>query len=132
MDFSTTNWLAAGVAALAGFPLGMLWYGPLFGKAWMEASGVTMARAKAANPAITYPLVLILNLIATSSLSRFVAGGDIHTGAKLGLLVGTTFVAVGFGINYLFEFRPLRLWLINCGYLIVFFTVAGAILGAWH
>jgi hypothetical protein len=132
MNFSTTNWLAVGVAALAGFPLGMLWYGPLFGKAWMEASGVTMARAKSANPAVIYPMVLFLNLIATTSLSRLVGGGDMHTGASLGLLVGTTFVAVGFGINYLFEFRALRLWLINCGYLIVFFTMAGAILGAWH
>jgi hypothetical protein len=132
MDFSTTHWPAVAVAALVGFPLGMAWYGPLFGKAWREASGVTMARAKAANPALIYPTVLLLNLIATTSLSRFVGSGDIHAGTHIGLLVGATFVAVGFGINYLFEFRPVRLWLINSGYVTVFFTMAGAILGAWH
>jgi hypothetical protein len=43
-----------------------------------------------------------------------------------------TFVAMAFGITYLFESRPLKLWLINAGYQTVVFTIMGAILGAWH
>ena len=31
------NWLAVLLATLAGFATGGLWYGPLFGKAWMKA-----------------------------------------------------------------------------------------------
>ena len=52
MDAHTTapaiHWLAIVVAALAGFPLGMLWYGPLFRNAWMAATGVTMEQGRAA------------------------------------------------------------------------------------
>jgi uncharacterized protein DUF1761 len=41
-------------------------------------------------------------------------------------------MALTFGITYLFESRPLKLWLINAGYQTVVFTIMGAILGAWH
>ncbi len=48
------TWLAVIVAALASFPLGMLWYGPLFGKAWMAASGVTKETGRGVNPLKLY------------------------------------------------------------------------------
>ncbi|MFM9055456.1 MAG: DUF1761 domain-containing protein [Bacteroidota bacterium] len=44
------------LAALAPMPLGFLWYGPLFGKAWMRESGMTPEKAKSSN------LVKILSL----------------------------------------------------------------------
>ena len=34
------NWLAIGVAVIASFLLGGLWYGPLFGQAWKKEMGV--------------------------------------------------------------------------------------------
>ena len=42
---------------------------------------------------------------------------------------GLCWVAASFGINYLFERRPLGLWLINGGYHTLQFTVFGLILG---
>jgi hypothetical protein len=53
-------------------------------------------------------------------------------GLFAGFMAGFTFVAAAFGISYLFEFRPIKLWLINAGYQVVVFSVMGAILGAWH
>ena len=41
LDLSGLNWLAILVATVAAFVLGGLWYGPLFGKAWMAALGKT-------------------------------------------------------------------------------------------
>jgi hypothetical protein len=41
-------------------------------------------------------------------------------------------VATSFGINYLFERRNPRLFLINGGYHTVQFTVFGLVLGLWH
>ena len=35
--FSNINWLSVVVAAASSFLVGGLWYGPLFGKAWMNA-----------------------------------------------------------------------------------------------
>lgn len=34
--FSELPWLAMGVSLVAAFVIGSLWYGPLFGKAWMK------------------------------------------------------------------------------------------------
>jgi hypothetical protein len=42
------NWLAVAVSGVAGFPLGALWYGSLFGSAWMAATGITRERARQA------------------------------------------------------------------------------------
>ena len=40
-DIGTPQILDVLVTALAGFVIGGLWYGPLFSKPWMKASGVT-------------------------------------------------------------------------------------------
>ncbi len=37
---SQVNWLAVAVTAIVTFALGALWYGPLFGKAWLSAVGL--------------------------------------------------------------------------------------------
>ena len=132
MDLSMLHWPAVVVAALAGFPLGFVWYGPLFGHTWMEASGVTMARARAANPAKIYPIVLVLNLIIATGLAILIGQRDIRIGVHTGFFCSIAFAATAFGINYLFEFRPLRLWLINSAYMVLLFSVMGAILGGWH
>ena len=126
------NWIAVPVAALAGFAVGGLWYGPLFGKAWMQETGITMEQARAASMLRIYGTTFVLNLVAACSLAMFIGAGDMRFGAFAGFMTGLTFIATAFGITYLFEFRSFRLWLINAGYQVVIFTLMGTILGAWH
>jgi fluoride ion exporter CrcB/FEX len=52
-------------------------------------------------------------------------------GLFAGFMTGLTFVSTALGVIYLFEFRSLRLWLINAGYQIVIFSLMGVVLGAW-
>jgi hypothetical protein len=40
------NWLAVLVAAVVGFVISWLWWGPLFGKSWIKYSGISAAQAK--------------------------------------------------------------------------------------
>lgn len=129
---ASINWLAVIVAALAGFALGGIWYGPLFGKAWMHEVGMTEEKMRSANMLRIYGTVFLLNLIAAVSLAMFIGAGDLNFGLFAGFMTGLTFVAMALGVTYLFERRSLKLWLINAGYQVVFFTVMGAILGAWH
>jgi hypothetical protein len=127
------HWLAVIVAALAGFPLGALWYGPLFGSAWMAATGITKERARQANMAKIYGTTLLLNLIIATSLAMFIGPeANLTFGLFAGFMAGLTYVAAAFGITYLFEFRPFKLWAINAGYQVVVFSIMGTILGAWH
>jgi hypothetical protein len=129
---ANVNWLAVIVAALAGFAVGGVWYGPLFGKAWMQEVGMTEEKMRSANMVRIYGTVLLLNLIAAASLAMFIGGGDLNFGLFAGFMTGLTFIATALGVTYLFESRSLKLWLINSGYQVVIFTVMGAILGAWH
>ncbi len=56
---ANVHWLAVLIAPLLGFLLGGLWYGPLFGKAWMRASGVSEEQARASNN----PLLALLSSV---------------------------------------------------------------------
>jgi len=127
------HWLAVAVAAITGFPLGALWYGPLFGGTWMAATGITAERAQQANKARIYGITLLLNLVIATSLAMFIgAQSALLDGLFAGFMAGFTYVAAALGITYLFELRSLKLWAINAGYQVVFFSAMGAILGAWH
>jgi hypothetical protein len=127
------HWLAVAAAAIAGFPLGALWYGPLFGGAWMAATGITKERARQANMAKVYGTTLVLNLLIATSLAMFIgAQSNLQAGLFAGFMAGFTYVAAALGITYLFEFRPLKLWAINAGYQVVVFSLMGVILGAWQ
>jgi hypothetical protein len=133
MDLSTINWLAVLVAAVSTFLLGGLWYGPLFGRAWMAASGVTEEQARQGNMAKVFGVSFALQLIAALVLAMFVGPeSDATFGLLAGLSVGLCWVGTAFGVVYLFEQRPLGHWAVNAGYHIVSYTLMGVIVGAWH
>lgn len=126
------NWLAILVAALAGFVVGGVWYGPLFSKVWMRESGVNMEKARSVNKVKLFGTVFVLNLISAFSLAMFI-GENVtwRFGLFAGFMAGLTFVSTALAVIYLFEARSIRLWLINAGYQVVIFSLMGAILGAW-
>lgn len=131
--FANIHWLAVIVAAIAGFPIGALWYGPLFGSTWMAHTGINKERAQQANRVKIYGTTLVLNLVIATSLAMFIGSmATWHDGLFAGYMAGLTFVAAAFGISYLFEFRSFKLWAINAGFQVVVFSVMGTILGAWH
>jgi hypothetical protein len=130
--FAMVNWLAVLVAALSGFVIGSLWYGPLFGKVWMRLTGMTKEKGAQANMAVTFGGAYVLNVIAALGIATVSVE---HTGMMFALHVGLLgaffFVAPALGVIYLFEQQPFRLWLVNAGYQVVNFAAMGAIIGAW-
>ena len=126
------NYLAVALAALSAFLLGGLWYSLLFAKQWAALTGQSEEKLKSANPAIVFGGAFLLNLIAAFMLATVIAPVGVKFGALAGLLVGLSWVATSLGVNYLFERRPLGLWLINGGYCTLQFTAMGAIIGAMN
>ena len=123
--------LAAGVASMV---LGGLWYSPvLFGNAWMRASGITEERARSANMTKVMGTAFLLAILGAWVFAMFL-GPNPAPGfaAAAGLSAGLCWVAGSFGINYLFEQRPFRLFAINGGYHTLQYTLIGLILGLWH
>jgi Protein of unknown function (DUF1761) len=123
--------LAAGVSSML---LGGLWYSPvMFGKAWSAASGVTEAQQKSANMAKIMGTALLLSVIGAAVFAMFLGPRPAPAFATAaGLSAGLCWVAGSFGINYLFEQRSMKLFLINGGYHTLQYTLIGLVLGVWH
>jgi hypothetical protein len=133
MDLANINWLAVLVAALSTFILGGLWYGPLFGRAWMRASGMTEDRVNAGNKGLIFGLSFFLQFLAALVLDMFIgAEANLAFGTAAGAAVGIFWVATAFAVVYLFEQRSVAHWAVNAFYHIVSYTIMGAILGAWN
>jgi hypothetical protein len=125
------NWIAVALCAVSSLAIGGLWYSPaLFARSWQQSAGLNDEQVARGDPAIIYGGALVLSFIAAAVFAMFL-GSDMSAGAATaaGLSAGLCWVAASFGINYLFERRPLRLWLINGGYHTLQFTAFGAILG---
>jgi Protein of unknown function (DUF1761) len=127
------NWLAAIVAGtVSGLGLGFLWYGPLFGKAWMKASGISPSTTPQRSMMIPIIGSLILSVLAAIVLAMFIGKVTPLAGAGFGFHAGLFFAAGALGINYLWEGKSFTHWLINGSYMTVQFTIIGLILGLWH
>jgi hypothetical protein len=126
------NYLAVGLAALSAFVLGGLWYSLLFAKQWATLTGQSEEKLKSGNPAIVFGGAFLLNLIAAVVLAMFIGPLPVNFATLAGFAVGLCWVTASLGVNYLFERRPLGLWLINGGYCTLQFTMMGAIIGAFN
>jgi hypothetical protein len=77
------NWLAVIVAAVVHQALGALWYGPLFGTAWLAGMGKTREDIGAPGPA--YAVSALASLVAAVVLAIFLTLPDsVSLGSGLG------------------------------------------------
>ncbi len=129
----TPSLLRVFVAALATFVLGGIWYGPLFGKAWQRAAGVSDEKLKTGHPAKVFGLSFVLAFVSAWVFAMFLGPAPKPAFAVgVGALAGLCWVGAAFGINDLFERRSFRLWAINAGYHTLCFTLYGVVFGFWH
>lgn len=126
------NFLTIPVGTVAAFLLGWLWYAVL-GKAWMRLLGKTREElGKPVKAMITSFFMLFLISLSFYWLMQQIRVDDWADGAFLGLGIGLAFVATSTAINYAYQGRPFRLWLIDAGYLVAAFALIGTIMGAWQ
>ncbi|MCA0202451.1 MAG: DUF1761 domain-containing protein [Proteobacteria bacterium] len=124
------NWLGVGLSVLAVFLIGGPWYGPLFGKAWMKASGLS-EEMKGGHKGVVFGGAAVAGLIAAIALN-FLIGPEagLMRAVTVGLAAGVGLVTMSFVINYLFAARTMALLVIDGAYNIVLFAVMGVIFGA--
>jgi hypothetical protein len=121
------------VAAAAAFLIGGVWYSPiLFSRVWAKAAGLSEEELRNGNMAKIFGLSFLLTLVMSVNLAAFLSGPpNVLWGMTAGALAGIGWVGTALGVLYLFEHRPLALFLVNAGYMAVTFVVMGWILGAW-
>lgn len=129
--FQNLNWLAVICAALSTFLIGGLWYA-IFEKSWMATNNFTREYLMTRKMPIVFGFSLLFALLMALNLALFIGKEDLSYGMIAGFMTGFGWVSFSIAIIALFENRPLKYVLINGGYMIVSFTVMGAILGGWN
>lgn len=112
--FDHVNWLAVIGAAIVAFVIGVLWYGPLFGKRWAALLGIPTTGG---GPPIAPFLAanFVMTLVSATALAVLVTpfANDVVTAAFVGVLV---WVASGLVVklnDLLFARRPVGLFYID-------------------
>ena len=159
MEGFDVNWLALLAAAASSLVVGFIWYGPLFGKAWMSATGMTEEKMKTGNIGVIFGVTLLLYVMLAftvngmvihqiaaeqlaftnpdaDSFKAFMAEfGNVHRnfghGALHGAIGSIFFVLPVLGINALFERKGWKYILINVGYWTIALAAMGSILCGW-
>ena len=110
--FSSINWLAVLVAAIAYFSLGAIWFSkPVFGARWIALHKINMddPEVKKGVGAIMFGSFLLM-LLATIGLAILVARFHFYeaiSGIKLGLFTGICFASTAISVTYLYIKKPL-------------------------
>ena len=124
------NWLAVGLATVAFFAVGALWYGVLFGKAWQAATGLSEEQLKSgANMPLIFGTCFLLELLVCVTVGHmfdFLEPSDrskmmICVGLALGIMLPAT------GINYLYQRKSLKLFLVDSGHFVAGMAAVGAV-----
>lgn len=136
------NYLAVFIAAVSSTVIGALWYGPLFGKIWIQLSGMTKESIEAAQKkgmAKSYLLMFIGSLFMAYVLAHAFVFASAYMkveGFSAGLSVGfwnwIGFVAPVTLSSVLWDGKPWKLWVLNNGYHLVTLLVMGVIIALWQ
>jgi hypothetical protein len=133
---NTINHVAVWAAGIAQFILGAGWY-TAFSRAWTAGIGKTQEQlmAEHGNSPLPYIIALVAALVVAYTLAWLLprlGAQSTAGGAKIGAILGLALIGTTFAQSYGFEARPLSLWLINAGYMIVGMALMGAIIGHWR
>jgi hypothetical protein len=131
MPIDRINWLAVLVGAVIYYLFGWLWY-TVLGNQWLAFLGKTKDQmAMTPGPLIVSAVVALVVSFGTAvALSHDDDRTPAH-GAQFGLFFGVFFIASMMLQGYMYEGRPIGLWLINAGYAVVGLVILGLLHGAW-
>lgn len=106
------NWVALIAAGVASMIVGFIWYGPLFGKAWIKLSGHKEMGDKSQMPK-TYGILFLASLVTAYVLS--VLGTSFETVFWVWLGFQATLLLH----SVLFEGKSWNLYFLNAGHQLI-------------
>ena len=128
------NYISVLGAAVASFVLGMLWYGVIFCKPWMQLMGLNEKKAKAAKQTgmaklhvIAFITGVVMSYVLAYVISYSGASG-IFEAVSVGFLVWLGFVATIMLGSVLWENKPIKLYVLNASYYLISILLMSVIL----
>lgn len=135
------NYLTVLVCAVAAMGLGAVWYGPLFGKKWMEIVGATAmdeARRKEMQRGAVklYVVQFLLTLFQVWVLAYYIAGWTEASGLGNALWIWAAFIVPTVAAGAMWNNDSTKIswarFLIQGGYQLAIFVIFGLVLGMWR
>ena len=122
------------IGGLAAFLLGFAWYTALFGKIWQQETGVTDEQAQS-GMAMTHGLAFVMMCIMSLQINYIINFHELAEqtfvhGAFHGLLAALFLPVPAVAINYLYQKKSLKLFLIDAGYVVAFCALSGGVMAA--
>ena len=122
------------IGGLAAFLLGFGWYTALFGKAWQAETGVTDEQAQS-GMAMTHGLAFVMMCIISFNINYIINFHEVAEqtfvhGAFHGVMVAGFVAVPAVAINYLYQKKSLKLFLIDAGYVLAFCALSGGVMAA--
>ncbi len=134
MNLLEVNWMAVVLGALAGFMVGGIWYGPVMGKKWMGAVGLTEEQIKQGSMGLIFGGAFAFSLLASWTMAHTFSSyaQDLSFAVKVMTSFGVAlgFIVPAIGTNYLFSQKSKALFFIDAGYWLLFYIAMGAV-HAW-
>ena len=124
------NWLAVVLGTVAFFVVGAIWYSLLFGKAWQREVGLSNEQLKSGvNMPLIFGLCFMLEFVVVLTLGHLFA--FLHPGNHQKMMLATGFglaiMTPAVGINYLYQRKSLKLFLIDAGHFVVGMAAVGLV-----
>jgi hypothetical protein len=124
------NWLGVVLGTVAFFAVGAVWYSLLFGKIWQRELGLSDEQLKSglAMPVI-FGLCLLLEFIIALTVGHMFDYTQPSDRSKMMIAIGLALgiMAPAIGINYLYQGRSLKLFLIDAGHFLVGMAALGGV-----
>jgi len=130
MNLYDVNWLAVILAALSGFVVGGIWYGPVMGKRWMKEAGISEADVRSSNMPLIYGATFLLAMVSSMFLAHMFARASnpaFHVIMMMSVGIAIGFIIPAVATNYLFSKRNRALFFIDAGYWLLFYTAMGLV-----
>jgi hypothetical protein len=140
MEIVTVNYWAVITGAILSMIIGAIWYGPLFGKRWMEIIGATemdpetrKKMQKSAGP--LYLVQFIITLFQVLVLAHLIADTKVAGGVERSLWIWAAFVIPTLTGAVMWTNESGRLkrarFMIQGGYQLIMFIAYGLLLQFW-
>lgn len=137
----TVNYTAILVCAILSMVVGAVWYGPLFGKKWMEIVGINPHDHEALKKAQRgvwklYVVQFLITLFQVYVLAYYIAGWEDASGLKNALWIWAAFIMPVVAGTAMWNNDSSKIawsrFLIQTGYQLIIFVMFGLILGMWR
>ncbi len=124
------NWPAVVLAALAGYFPGAIWYSKIgFLRPWARELGIDIDNRPAAKNVGAKVAIGLVPAFAAATVMALLLHHPVplHRGLILGVALAGGIISTSFAVQYLYENRSVKFWLINSGYHLLQFLIMGAV-----